>query len=73
MERPSHSIPGIEKNQTETGEVFHVPCDECQTVFSGRCGNHAVGNVEWPAGKLPLPIEHTPLLRDHPPAANSAR
>jgi hypothetical protein len=29
-------------------------------VFKGRRGNHAVGNVQWPAGKLPLPIEHTP-------------
>ena len=66
MERPSRGIPGIEKNQTEAGEVFHVPCDECQAVFKGRCGNQAVGNVQRPAGKLPLPIEHAPSLGDRP-------
>ena len=38
-------------------KFFYVTRYQRKAVFKGCGSDHAVGNVQWPTGKLPLPIE----------------
>ncbi len=52
IELHSCRIPGVEKNDTETGEVPHVPRHKCKIVFKGRGGDVLGPDLPQPLAML---------------------
>ena len=61
----SCGLPRIDNGNAELLEILHVAGYDAEIMFKSCRGDHAVGNVQWPSGKLPFSIEHSPSLRDH--------
>jgi len=51
-----HRIPGVEKNDAETGKVLHVARHEGEIVLKGRSGDHAIRGAKRTPREQPLAL-----------------